>query len=1731
MIKKFVLSYIYLKKHFIFNMYASLQQQQNWEKQEEKKINRIFKREHIAIFFQTILLILIGSLIFFSNAFCSQKAFIDQYLRTDFSMTCREKLIYNTKASEQINDSKKQSFAEQIQEYLQSLNIQTESLLGLDRQGQITWYDKNSIVPDTSTVSGTNQKLVLSGNILTITGGNSITLPTAGGSSSTTNNYTTNTSNTYNSTLNLAPSGVTPGTYGSQVAIPQFTVGADGRITSATSHIINYESPLTFENGLSRTGNKVELGGTLGHETTLSLNGNYLNMTGIGKVGIGTSTPSSKLSVIGDVLYSLPPDPTNASATIIYNDTGWFWNENVQHNAHIYAYKETPEGKVFSAGYTTLPTNLVDNNQNNSTYDVELNWDAVPGADGYRVFSYLDYYGVVKNYDHYIDVPTNSFLINDDNFLYGSEAQNTLNPTAKAITAIGDSGFGTLNPQHTVHIVAPIDRYSLYSEGGKNYLQGATGVGMLPNTTDALAVGGSFLSTGKINTNSKYQINSIDVLKGTPGPWWNGNNFMVGFNAGPTTTGFIGYENLFIGSYTGNNINSESIGNVFLGHHAGFSITKSESNTFIGGGSGYSVTTGIKNTFLGDSAGRGVTTGSRNIIIGQGAGWSFNGNWNTIIGVHADADRTSGDYHVLLGYGTNAVANGLFNAAAIGSFARVGQSSAMALGGTGVFALDVGISTENPTAKLDVVGTADKIQLKVRANATQNANIQEWQNYAGTVLAAVDKNGNLSTIRGVNYVWPAANGANGTVLTNDGTGGLTWNSVSCSGCFSNGGNSFGSIATLGTNDLNNLAFETNNVERMRIDTNGNIGIGTTPTSGVKLLVNGIISSPDTGSSSERFGLLSSAAGNNSVAIGVSSNALGDQSISIGQNSKSAYQSTVVGVGSRSDTAYNVFLGSGITDTSGGSNVALGTNVGIQGNIQSVVTGYVASSTNGSFNAVYGATAKANGVGYATSLGYAANTSTYGGIALGANALTTAGGQFVVGGNYSGITNMYVGAGVVNTNSFKPTTTTINATGGSGTDITGSNLGIAGGRSTGTANGGSIIFSTAQASGVSSTTLNTLTERMRIASNGNIGIGTQSPNALLDVRGKGMFGNQLAANFYAADQQLAVSHRYTDLSTYPNTLHVATEVDPSADGGFATGIFSQMNSRSGNTRNNTSLYGAVNQARHLGSGTASEIIASLSNAYSISPSTTSNLIGGRFFTVGVSGTTSQSKAIDVTYGGAIGTINYNYGLHINQAAGQSLGVLGDVNLLLTTTATPNISGNYAIYSNIARNSYLNGNLGLGTINPTMKLDVLSDSATNYATRIFNDGNNSDRYGLLVQSGLDDQSLAGPSTLVQFNDGDGTAVGSITFGSNATSYNTTSDIRLKENITASSIGVNDLMKIKISDFTWKGDISKKITHGLIAQELLQVYPQAVTVLNDPNQMMMVDYSKLTPLVIKSIQDQNNTLQSLKLNVDNVTQTIGSVNTSELQASTEFQQMNKSIEEVKITLGDLSKKVATQQDNITDLIKRLDSIYSKDSTPSGMLASLQQRVEFLESMSLMNNATQTSQLLSSTESATLSENSNLTINSLLVSSKTNLNELTVMGDANFGLVSIKPIDASIDALGVPLKLQGAGSGPIRLMADRIEVTTNGNLILKQGSLQIEKGVIQGNDSIRGKNVVVTAQSSEVMIKFPNKRENNNYAVSITPNWLTSVAVKNKQDDGFTILFETSAPNDAKVDWIIID
>ena len=106
-----------------------------------------------------------------------------------------------------------------------------------------------------------------------------------------------------------------------------------------------------------------------------------------------------------------------------------------------------------------------------------------------------------------------------------------------------------------------------------------------------------------------------------------------------------------------------------------------------------------------------------------------------------------------------------------------------------------------------------------------------------------------------------------------------------------------------------------------------------------------------------------------------------------------------------------------------------------------------------------------------------------------------------------------------------------------------------------------------------------------------------------------------------------------------------------------------------------------------------------------------------------------------------------------------------------------------------------------------------------------------------------------TVVSFRK-DATQVGTISVTASATAYNTSSDQRLKDNIVDAPSASDDIDAIQVRSFDWKGDgLHQK--YGMVAQELQEVAPEAVTGDADSDEMMSVDYSKLVPMMMKEIQ----------------------------------------------------------------------------------------------------------------------------------------------------------------------------------------------------------------------------------------------------------------------------------------
>jgi hypothetical protein len=63
----------------------------------------------------------------------------------------------------------------------------------------------------------------------------------------------------------------------------------------------------------------------------------------------------------------------------------------------------------------------------------------------------------------------------------------------------------------------------------------------------------------------------------------------------------------------------------------------------------------------------------------------------------------------------------------------------------------------------------------------------------------------------------------------------------------------------------------------------------------------------------------------------------------------------------------------------------------------------------------------------------------------------------------------------------------------------------------------------------------------------------------------------------------------------------------------------------------------------------------------------------------------------------------------------------------------------------------------------------------------------------------------------------------------------------------------MKVEIKDYNFTSDPNKKLANGLIAQDLFNIYPEAVSKpIDESTGQWAVDYGRMTPLIIKGVQD---------------------------------------------------------------------------------------------------------------------------------------------------------------------------------------------------------------------------------------------------------------------------------------
>lgn len=231
------------------------------------------------------------------------------------------------------------------------------------------------------------------------------------------------------------------------------------------------------------------------------------------------------------------------------------------------------------------------------------------------------------------------------------------------------------------------------------------------------------------------------------------NNVGIGTSTPQTTLDVNGILNLPLGTSGGIHLNTHKWlwgdlnGNVILGQSAANTNMNGSYNVIVGNSAATSITTGYNNVFVGSSAGNSNTTGQYNTFIGNAAGQS----------------NAGGFYNIAIGANSYVGLNQI-NSIAIGQNASVLGSNMMALGGTGVYAVNVGIGTEIPQNRLDVVGGARIRNLSTSGAVFANTNGDLFVSAIGGILGAGTQNGvtfwssnSTITADGNNFIWDGVN--------------------------------------------------------------------------------------------------------------------------------------------------------------------------------------------------------------------------------------------------------------------------------------------------------------------------------------------------------------------------------------------------------------------------------------------------------------------------------------------------------------------------------------------------------------------------------------------------------------------------------------------------------------------------------------------------------------------------------------------------------------------------------------------------------------------------------------------------------------------------------------------------------------------------------------------------------------------------------------------------------------
>ncbi|MBP9715220.1 MAG: tail fiber domain-containing protein [Candidatus Pacebacteria bacterium] len=545
--------------------------------------------------------------------------------------------------------------------------------------------------------------------------------------------------------------------------------------------------------------------------------------------------------------------------------------------------------------------------------------------------------------------------------------------------------------------------------------------------------------------------------------------------------------------------------------------------------------------------------------------------------------------------------------------------------------------------------------------------------------------------------------------------------------------------------------------------------------------------------------------------------------------------------------YSNFFGyqAGYGDTSANHAIFIGYRAGYSDTI---------SNTNNEFSILLGPD---------TSTGGFSNS-----IAMGRGATNTAENQLVFGSDdaSSSIGTVFFGSGVTATS---PVGVVINGSGASGTDIAGASLTLAGGKATGNAIGGALIFQTSDAGSIGAT-LQSLTTKATLLASGNFGVGVTAPSTILH-------GVASTANTITAQDVLTIGVNSTGV----------------VGSSFGTGILFQGESSTTENRdmvNLQALWTTATDASRASALVYKDVTAggslterfrftpagmTVASSFTIGNSSSSVVIGGSSGVVSLFSTNSASGAIQINPAGQNGGVTMGSNSLTQQTLSRETLRMYD-----TYTASSD-SGTYTAIaidntfdltgtaSGIQRGIHLNPVLTSLTSASYRSIDIQADHANAYG--IYQSGASTQNYfagevGIsntapAVALHVGSSSTTDATTLLRLEDANSTC----NFTADAGAPTCGSDRRLKTDIEDLDTGdiLEKLVSLDTVSYHWKtDDTDAPLQYGFIAQNVQEQFPNLVKEGEwiDGSQKLFLSMGGLMPYAVASIKEINLKLKDI-------------------------------------------------------------------------------------------------------------------------------------------------------------------------------------------------------------------------------------------------------------------------------